>query len=244
MGWSNQHSEHAPDGKVVMEAIMRPGWLGNYRNFKYPFVGRPATVPDISSSAYGAKNDTSETQVHASWNGATEVRSWRLLKTTATNATMEVVDTADRTGFETLLTCPGYASYVYVEALDVNGTVLGRSGVVKTTTHPNITYSAVQEEKAWQQAAAKDAKLRRAPRRVRTWVLFTGGVLLGATLAALLVPVLSRGLLRTQYEAVPEKDVERDTDEDEQAARRSRKNKSEQDYDDDAAANTFDRAYR
>ena len=47
-----------------------------YRAFRFPWNGRPASPP----AALANLNDTSEeTIVHMSWNGATEVASWRVL---------------------------------------------------------------------------------------------------------------------------------------------------------------------
>ncbi|KAK1084542.1 hypothetical protein LTR33_002606 [Friedmanniomyces endolithicus] len=249
MGWSTgaRHSEHAPDGTVLMEAVLQPEWLGSYRNYKSPFAGRPTTLPDVYSAAYGAGNDTTVTVVHVSWNGATEVQSWRLYKTTRANDTTELLDTADRTGFETGLRSPGYASYVYVEALDKSGAVLGRSGIRKTITHPNVTASAVQEEREWLQGVFDNRQYHAQKWRLRAWVMFLGGVVAGAALAAVLVPLAMKRFLRGRYESVPEEDVERDAEEenDDVGEDEMKHDTFELDhYDEYAAANPFDQAYR
>ena len=69
-------SEHAPDGKVLMEASWKPE-LKSYRSYKFPWVGLPALPPDVHSEAFvtrmeEASIDTVMTSVHISWNGATE----------------------------------------------------------------------------------------------------------------------------------------------------------------------------
>ena len=159
MGWSKRalFSEHTHSGKLVMEASLKPTWLGTYRNYKFPFVGHPMDRPAVSSAAYGTNNDSTLTQVHVSWNGATEVASWNLYKTTLDGEAMVLLTSANRTGFETQLDSGGYASYVYVEAMAENGTMLEHSGVIKTHPHPNMTATAVAEEDTWLQTAKAEA---------------------------------------------------------------------------------------
>ncbi|KAK5686752.1 hypothetical protein LTR17_026871 [Elasticomyces elasticus] len=248
MGWSTQaqHSEHTADGGLIMQAALLPEWLGNYRNYKFPFVGRPSTVPDVHSAAYDVGNATTKTLVHVSWNGATEVRSWRLFKTTQKNETTAVITSANRTGFETLLQHDGYASYVYVEALDLNGTVLSRSHIQKTITHPNVTSAALQKETEWLRAATngKQSEIQRP--RIRAWVFFFGGLLAGATLAAVLVPRFTRTLMKSRYEMLRARDTERDGEETESTdSEKSKMGLSGSDDEDECTAATkYDRAYR
>ncbi|KAK5712855.1 hypothetical protein LTR15_011848 [Elasticomyces elasticus] len=248
MGWSTQaqHSEHTADGALIMQAALLPEWLGNYRNYKFPFVGRPTTVPDVHSAAYDAGNATTKTLVHVSWNGATEVRSWRLSKTTQKNETTAMITSANRTGFETLLQHDGYASYVYVEAVDLNGTVLSSSHIQKTITHPNVTSAALRKEAEWLRATTngKQSELQRP--RVRAWVFFFGGLLAGAALAAVLVPRFTRTLMRSRYEVLRARDIERDGEETESADSENSKMglSGSDDEDECTAATKYDRAYR
>ena len=151
MGWSNRahHSEHTSDGKLIMDAILLPEWLGSYRNYKFPLVGQPATLPAIHPAAYGAENDTVDTVVHVSWNGATEVESWNLYRTNSMGEHEQLVASANKTGFETRIQYDGYASYVYVEAVGKDGVSLACTQVRKTITHPNVTAEAIEEEERW-----------------------------------------------------------------------------------------------
>lgn len=152
MGWSTHamHSEHSPDGTLLMQARMEAGWLGSYRNFKFPFVGQPLSAPDVHSAGYGVKGrDAARTVVHVSWNGATEVETWRFYKTIGTGQAKEVLGTVPRSGFETMLEVEGYASYVIVEGLDKSGAVLGTSSVFKSMPHLNMTAAAVEVENLW-----------------------------------------------------------------------------------------------
>ena len=152
MGWSHKalQTEHTPDGTLVMQARMEAGWLGSYKNFKFDFVGQPLSVPDVHSAGYGVEGrELGRTLVHVSWNGATEVDAWRFYKTIATGEVRTELGTRGKSGFETMLEVEGYASYVIVEGVAKNGTVLGSSGVFKTIPHPNMTAAAVVVENLW-----------------------------------------------------------------------------------------------
>lgn len=160
MGWSTKalHSEHAPDGTMVMQARMEAGWLGSYRNYKFDFVGQPLSVPDVHSAGYGIEGrDAARTVIHTSWNGATEVDAWRFYKTIATGQVKKLLGTRGKRGFETMIEIEGYASYVIVEGVDKSGTVLGSSGVFKTIPHPNMTAAAIEIENLWLLKANSEA---------------------------------------------------------------------------------------
>lgn len=146
-----RHSEHAEDGKLVMEANLRED-LKSYRNYKFPWVGRPAQPPDVHSAAvHGRKGNQIVTIVHVSWNGATEVAKWNMYHTTADGEKMTLVGSTARQGFESALTYDGYASFVVAEALDRNNQTLGKSLVVKTIPPVNLLNPAVIEEIGWLQ---------------------------------------------------------------------------------------------
>lgn len=155
MGWSEQatQSEHTEDGKLVMEASLATEWLGTYRSYKFPFVGQPAYPPKAVSAAYASEyRNTTSTMVHVSWNGATEIDSWNLYKTTETGAPMVKIFSKKKTGFETAMVWEGYASYVIVEAVDKDGQVVGMSNIAKTLEPPEEAMSAaVAEELYWMQ---------------------------------------------------------------------------------------------
>ena len=50
--------------------------MDTYRALRFPWSGRPLTPPAVLANL---NNTGEETIVHASWNGATEVASWRVL---------------------------------------------------------------------------------------------------------------------------------------------------------------------
>jgi hypothetical protein len=71
-----------------------------------------------------------ETVVHASWNGATGVASWRVLAgNNAASLSPQAVIGAD--GFETSTTLPTKYTYAAVQALDAAGHVIGTSATAK-----------------------------------------------------------------------------------------------------------------
>ncbi|KAF2161829.1 hypothetical protein M409DRAFT_58898 [Zasmidium cellare ATCC 36951] len=155
MGWSEQatQSEHTEDGKLVMQATLATEWLGTYRSYKFPFVGQPAHPPRAASAAYMSEyRNTTSTVVHVSWNGATEIASWNLYKTTESGSPMIKIFSKEKTGFETAMVWEGFAAYVIVEAVDKSGNVVGRSNIAKTLEPPEDAMSAaVAEELFWLQ---------------------------------------------------------------------------------------------
>lgn len=124
-------------------------WLKSYRSYKFPFVGRPAAPPDVYAAV--KSGDSLKTIVHVSWNGATEVATWKLYKTTANgkSETSEPVMTAPRFGFETALEINGYATYVVLEGLDADGKSLGRSGAFETVVSTSLPDEVLSNEKQW-----------------------------------------------------------------------------------------------
>lgn len=137
MGWSEHAylSEHAADGTVLLKARLVPDRIGSYRAYKFPFVGRPLTRPDVVASTSLLEN---RTVVHVSWNGDTQVRSWRLYTTARDGTEAEAVWQIDRRGFETRLEWSGLTDYVRVAGLDKHGESVGWSDVVKTIDHPSL----------------------------------------------------------------------------------------------------------
>lgn len=122
---------------------------GTYRSFKLPWKGEPSDPPDVHSAAHTSDSNTTTTLVHVSWNGATEVAKWKLYKTDQKEQKKLEIGFFKRTGFETAIPYNGYATYVYAEALDSTGKVLGRSDLVTTTEPDNMKTAAVAQEIAW-----------------------------------------------------------------------------------------------
>lgn len=117
IGWGDARltSEFTADGTLVREFPFEAG--ESYRAYRFDdWVGTPADPPRVVIDGGTA---------YASWNGATEVASWRLVAGSSESDAEPVVE-APRVGFETALApVPEDAAYVAVEAVDADGTVLG-----------------------------------------------------------------------------------------------------------------------
>jgi hypothetical protein len=130
VGWgqAGYFSELAPSGQVLFNAHLPPAWE-SYRAFVAPWSGHPTQPPAVAATA--ASGAHARATVYASWNGATEVASWRVLGGSAGGAPAPVAS-APRTGFETAIgVAAPVGSYVEVQALDAAGAVIGTSRTVK-----------------------------------------------------------------------------------------------------------------
>jgi hypothetical protein len=127
VGWGAipRFTEYAPSGRIVYDASF-PEADDSYRAFRFAWTGEPDTRPAIAVAPGGVYHAT----VYASWNGATEVASWRVLAGPSADE-LEPVGSAPRHGFETTLEPKTQAAYYAVQALDANGTVLGTSAAVQ-----------------------------------------------------------------------------------------------------------------
>jgi Arylsulfotransferase (ASST) len=124
VGWGQQpyFSEFDSTGRMVFDGRF-VGDNSSYRAYRYPWTGTPGSPPDVAALASGAT-----TNVYASWNGATEVSSWRVLAGASSGA-LQAVATAPKQGFETQIPIHS-APYVAVQALNRAGQVLGTSTTV------------------------------------------------------------------------------------------------------------------
>jgi hypothetical protein len=115
-------SEYAKDGTLLFDAH-QPFDLIFYRAFRFPWSAQPASPPAILASL---NNTDEETIVHASWNGATAVASWRVLAGKQPGS-LAAQATIPASGFESSTTLPVRYAYAAVQALDSAGHVLGAS---------------------------------------------------------------------------------------------------------------------
>ena len=146
MGWSEHGlmSEHAPDGKLLMEGHLRAGWLGCYRAYKLPWVGEPAEAPVVAAVYTDVDEDHPITQIFASWNGATEVASWRAYGVNSEGESPWLIGTTRKTGFETSIFHRGRVDQVLVQALDREQRVLAEASSIRTSSsirHPRASWN-------------------------------------------------------------------------------------------------------
>lgn len=89
--------------------------------------GSPALAAVRSPGAHGGRT------LYVSWNGATDVASWRVLAGRSPAALTPVVDVA-KSGFETAIALPASvtAHYLAVQALDASGALIGASPAVRS----------------------------------------------------------------------------------------------------------------
>ena len=132
VGWGAQpyFSEYGSAGQLLYEAHWH-GSYQSYRAYRFQWTGTPAAPPAIAASAPASNGQVS---VYASWNGATEVASWRVLAGSSP-ARLEPVATAAKSGFQTTVATPGGVgpgTYVAVQALSAAGAVLGTSSTIKS----------------------------------------------------------------------------------------------------------------
>jgi hypothetical protein len=119
-------TEFSPAGDVVANLRMPQG-QHSYRAFRLPWTGRPSDRPAVA-----ARRDRSSghATLYVSWNGATEVASWRLQGGARRSDLATVGRPVLRTGFETALPVGTGFGYGRAVALDAQGRELGASAVV------------------------------------------------------------------------------------------------------------------
>jgi EmrB/QacA subfamily drug resistance transporter len=128
VGWGQAPflSLYSKTGKLLFDAAL-PSPDMSYRAYVQSWVGKPSYPPS------GAATTTSgHTIVYASWNGATQVQSWRVLAGGPGGSGKSVVATAKRQGFESaipvnLSAVNSSATRFEVQALSGAGQVLGTS---------------------------------------------------------------------------------------------------------------------
>jgi len=130
IGWGSGRdmSQHTRSGRLIFHAEIGTAdtLIGSFRAFKAPWIGRPSTRPDVYAYAWGCQWRSA---VYVSWNGATEVRSYRVFEAQEGARSVKVAE-MEKEGFETRIAADRYVEYVFVEALDAESGVLGRSDVV------------------------------------------------------------------------------------------------------------------
>ncbi|MCJ1393156.1 hypothetical protein MMC18_006028 [Xylographa bjoerkii] len=120
--------EQTSDGTTVFYANWGNLPLQSYRAFKYAWVGKPP-ISEIALFAY-AQSCTAPAAFYASWNGATEVVSWKYFTSSSENGTFALAATAVNNGtFETFTTA-SFNLYAYAIAYDDLGNMLGQTPTV------------------------------------------------------------------------------------------------------------------
>jgi hypothetical protein len=127
VGWGQQpyFSEYDSKGQLVFDGRFVDS-NSSYRAYRFPWIATPAAPPAVYVSSAG-----NTANVYVSWNGATQVASWRVMAGSAADA-LQAVATATKQGFETQIAIASQP-YVSVQALDAAGHMLATSSVVHLT---------------------------------------------------------------------------------------------------------------
>jgi len=122
VGWGSApyFTEYGPSGKLLLEGEF-PGSDLSYRTMVEPWVGLPLTAP-----AAAVRSTNGRTTVYASWNGATQLVSWRVLGAAGAGRLTPVASAA-KSGFQTAIPVPQGDRSFEVQALGAAGTVIGTS---------------------------------------------------------------------------------------------------------------------
>ena len=123
IGWGGGNpevSEFGPSGRLLFNARLLPK-VESYRAYRGEWQGRPRRGPDVAVVTRKGR-----TTLYASWNGATDVRTWEVVAG-PTRARLDAAHRVRWRGFETALPVPQGAAFVAVRALDGSGELIAES---------------------------------------------------------------------------------------------------------------------
>jgi Arylsulfotransferase (ASST) len=122
VGWGSKpyFTEFSRSGRSLLDVL----WPGKDLSYRALYSATWNATPYYPPRG-AARTVHNRTTVYASWNGATEVRSWRVLGGTSA-AHLSRVASAHRNGFETAISMRSYKLFE-VQALGANDKVLGTS---------------------------------------------------------------------------------------------------------------------
>jgi hypothetical protein len=125
-------SEHTSDNsRVVFEARLADPTGFWYRAWKASFTTAPTTIPDVAGVSLSVSGPTTW---FVSWNGATEVREWRVYASQELGG-YEFIGFFAKRGFETKIEHEGFFNQAIIEAIDGNGLSICNSSASITTVH-------------------------------------------------------------------------------------------------------------
>lgn len=129
VGWGAQpfFTEFDANGAVLLDGHLPVGDQ-SYRAFTSDWTGRPKDKPAIAVKPNPARGAVA----YVSWNGATEVSSWRVLAGKH-QSSLAVAATLPKTGFETIIPVNSAGPYFAVTAHDSSGAVIGQSATVRSS---------------------------------------------------------------------------------------------------------------
>jgi hypothetical protein len=138
LGWGQQpyFSEDDASGRQVFDAHFAEPTT-SYRAYRFRWSGQPTTQPALVSSL----QPTGAVSLYTSWNGATDVASWRVLAGSSPK-TLTATGQSTRNGFETHLSAHSPGPYFEVQPLGASGKPLSSSAVRTVPPHLGISGSS------------------------------------------------------------------------------------------------------
>lgn len=130
IGWGSglpTLTEVTPAGDKAFELTMALAHQ-SYRAYRFPWTGRPTWPPTLAATETAGR-----TRLHVSWNGATEVASYRVFAGVSPNVVIAPVGTAVKSGFETEIDITAATAgfcFFRVLPVDRNGHDMLYSGVI------------------------------------------------------------------------------------------------------------------
>jgi hypothetical protein len=118
-------TEYDSNGQVLLDGTLGKN-VQDFRTYLAPWSATAPGRPAVLAKAVNAHSSS----VAVSWNGATNVASWRVLAGASASSLAQVAG-APRSGFQTTLSVPSVGPYFSVQALDSSGSVIGSSATVK-----------------------------------------------------------------------------------------------------------------
>ena len=127
VGWGSSPvvSEFSHEGDLLFDAEF-PAEGETYRAFRSPWKGYPKYAPAIAAES--VQDD--EVKIYTSWNGATEVATWKVLAGAGPRKLKELAS-APKEGFETVITVKTNEPYVGVKAMNASGKEIGSSRAIR-----------------------------------------------------------------------------------------------------------------
>jgi hypothetical protein len=114
-------TEYDGAGHVLLDGTLGRN-VQDFRTYLSPWSGQPQSTPSVLATVSGG----GAVSVAVSWNGATQVASWRVLAGAAPGSLTDVA-TVPKAGFQTSTVVHAVGPYFAVEALDGGGAVLATS---------------------------------------------------------------------------------------------------------------------
>ena len=134
VGWGSatDFSEYAANGRQIFNGTFFPP-VNSYRAFRFHWTGHPSRLPGMAV----VPGPNGRLRVYASWNGATQVASWRVLAG-AHRGALHGFRRIARRHFETRVRLRTEPAFLAVQALDSSGHVLATSA-----PHPDPPHLAI-----------------------------------------------------------------------------------------------------